>query len=323
MPLPFISVNIPIKPKGNPTSALESIKNVDYPTNFIEIVSVEGNHIAKQRNFAIKHSKGDIVYLLDDDSQIKPASFKMIVKYFRNKKVAAVGGPSLPKKNGNYLNFLIGTALETYFGAMRMRFRYSEQPQQKDCNEYQLIGANLALRKKAVEKIGMFDEKIVPNEETELLRRLKQAKYRLIYDRNLSITRQHRKTLKDLSSQFQHYGIGRMKQILYNGNLEDLIFIIPVVFVFYLLSLVLFHPNWYLVPMTLYLLLSLVTSCKAGLKYRKFDLVFILPLIFLTIHISYALGLIKELVEKLTSTKRKTVANKMKLKIIKLNHIDA
>lgn len=320
--LPKISVNIPAKPKSDVKPVLNSLKKIEYPPELIQIVIVEGNQIAKQRNQAIKRSSGEIIYLLDDDSEVRPDSFRIIIQEFKKKNVAAVGGPSLTKKDGNYLNFLIGCALETYFGAMRMRFRYSEQGQKTEGNEYQLIGANLALRKKTVEKIGLFNEKIVPNEETELLRRLKKVGYKLVYNKDLSIQRSQRKTLKDLAKQFFHYGVGRMKQILYNGTFEDLIFILPIAFVFYLTSLLLFHPIWSLIPLFLYLVLSLATSLKAASKYKKAFLILALPIIFLIIHISYASGIIYEILSQFLFKKDvKKHKNRFKISILSLRDV--
>ena len=321
--LPKISVNIPLISRGNIKPVLDTLQKVDYPKDLIEIVVVEGAHIGKQRNIAIKHSHGEIVYLLDDDSEVRSDAFKILAKEFKNKKVAAVGGPSLTKKDGNYLNFLIGCALETYFGALRMRFRYSEQNQSKEGSEYHLIGANLALRKKTVEKVGMFNEKVVPNEETELLRRLKWAGYSLIYKKELSIRRSHRKTVTGLAKQFHHYGVGRMKQILYNGSFEDLLFIIPSGFALYLISLYFFHPLWYFLPLVLYLLLAFTTSVKAALKYRKVDLFFILPLVFITTHISYALGIMHEALNQSIFKKvEKRQSNRFKVKVLSLNPLE-
>lgn len=293
MEYPKISVNIPLITGGSAKKVIKSLTKVKYPFNKVEVVIIEGNQIAKQRNIAIKHSTGDIVYLLDDDSEVHPDSFRILAEEFKDQNVAAVGGPSLPKKNSSFYSELIGYALETYFGAMRMRLRYSNQLREIG-DEYHLIGANLALRKKYVTKVGMFNEQIVPNEETELLRRLKKARYGLLYLNNLSIIRTHRSSVLGLAKQFYHYGIGRMKQIKYNGNKSDLIFFIPVGFALYISSLFFFRPNFYLVPLLFYLIFSYLTSLKAAFKYKKLDIFFSLPLVFFVIHVSYAIGIANE-----------------------------
>lgn len=260
--------------------------------------AVEGNQIAKQRNVALKHSSGTILYLLDDDSRVHRNSFKILAKEFSSPKVAAVGGPSLTKKESEgYFNDLMGYTLETYFGAMRMRFRYGKQNDQKG-SEYRLIGANLALRKSAVTKVGKFNENIVPNEETELLRRLSKAGFELKYNKKLSIYRNHRKNIFDLAKQFHHYGVGRMKQFLHNFSLEDILFIVPISFFLYLATLIFFHPFWYLIPLLLYIFLGVATSLKASIKYKRPDLLLTMLFIFPIIHLSYAVGLLHEFLFK-------------------------
>lgn len=295
MKLPKISVNIPLIINGNPSIVLKSLKKIDYPKELYEIIIIEGNQISRQRNIGIKKSSGQIIYLLDDDSQTNPDAFKIIAKEFLDQKVAAVGGPSLtPKTEGNYLNQLIGYVLETYFGAFRMRYKWSRQSKNKSTSDYHLIGANLALRKKYITEVGGFDEKIIPNEETELLRRLKTNKFKIKYIDSLYIYRNQRKDLFGLAKQFHYYGRGRMKQISKCSNIQDLFLFIPVCFGFYLLSLFFFHPLWYFFPLGIYYLLSFATSTKAAVKYKKPTLFITMPLIFPIVHLSYALGLLDE-----------------------------
>lgn len=291
--LPKISVNIPLITDGDNTIVLESLKKIDYPKNLFEIVIVEGNQISKQRNVALENSSGTIIYLLDDDSVVHPKSFKLLAKEFSNPKIGAVGGPSLVPQEGDYFNKLVGYVLATYFGATRMKFKWSKQTNTIG-TDHNFIGSNLALRRRSVMKVGKFNERIIPNEETELLRRLHKAGYTLKYNQKLYIYRDQRKNIFELAKQFHHYGTGRMKQTLYNFSPEDVIFIIPIGFLFYLISLVFFHLNWYFIPLVLYILLGLATSLKASIKHGKPDLLLTMMLIYPIIHLSYALGLLSE-----------------------------
>lgn len=296
---PIISVNIPVITDGDVSIVINSLKKVDYPKSKFEIIIVEGNQIAKQRNEAVKRSKGKIVYLLDDDSRVRKNSLKLIEKEFEKSKVAALGGPSVVY-NKNYFNILLERVLETYFGAMRMKFRYSKQSSGLG-SEYKLIGANLALRKSAVIKAGMFNEKIVPNEETELLRRLQRAGYLLKYNKELFVKRDHRRNIQGIAKQFFHYGNGRMKQILHSVNKKDFIFILPMVFLLYLITIPFTKTALHLLPLLIYLTLGTLTSTKAALKYRDVSLIPTMMSIFPVIHLSYSLGMVWELVTQLTT----------------------
>lgn len=315
---PKISVNIPLITNGDASIVLESLKRIRYPKDLVEVIIVEGNQIAKQRNVALIHSTGKIIYLLDDDSKINPQAFKLLASEFLNTKVAAVGGPSLSRNKSNYFSKLVGYVLETYFGAVRMRFRYSPQLDKKG-SEYRFVGANLALRRNAVLKVGKFNERIVPNEESELIRRLKKAGYQLKYNRKLFIYRDQRNNIVKLFKQFHHYGVGRMKQILHNFNPDDILFIAPIAFLFYLVSLIVYHPIWYLIPLSIYLILGILTSLKASIKYRNFSLFPSMIGVFPLIHLSYAFGLIHELMlPNIIKSGRKNVTG---IKILTLSQI--
>lgn len=316
-----ISVNIPLIVDGDAKIVLDALKKIDYPRELYEIIVIEGNHIASQRNIGFKHSQGEIVYLLDDDSQVQPNAFQIIAQEFADPQVAAVGGPSLtPSNRGSRIGQWIGYALETAFGALRMRYRYGRKWGRQGGSEYRLHGANLALRKSVINKLGGIDETIVPNEETDLLRRIQDKGNKLVYNPQLYVYRQQRQTIKDLLKQFCHYGQGRMKQIFKNPQPSDLIFLIPVGFLIYLLTLPIaifgfaYHQLYwywflsvYLLPLFLYGFVSVLTTVKAALKYHRWDLLFGLPFIFPFIHLAYAWGLIKHLLR--SSNLKDTVQN--------------
>lgn len=299
MKLPKISINIPVRFTEETKIVQQSLRHIDYPKNLLEVIIVGGNHIAKQRNIAVKKSKGEIIYLLDNDSRIQKNALKILAKEFNNPNVAAVGGPSLtPTIETNYVSWLIGKILQTHFGALRMRYRYSTQKKPKKTSEFELIGANVALRKSVLLKVGGFDETIVPNEETELLRRLTQKGYSLIYNPKLVVFRSNRKTLFALCKQFYYYGQGRTKQLLKNSVVTDIIFLVPILFLFYVFSLIFIHKPIYYIPIALYVLLGLATATKAAIKYKRVDLLFTMLFVFPLVHGSYAIGLLSEFLHK-------------------------
>ena len=310
MNLPKISVNIPLITNGNASIVLNSLQKIEYPKGLYEIIVIEGSHLTKQRNIGLKVSKGEIIYLLDDDSYVQPQSFKILAEEFRNPKIAAVGGPSLTPQDGqNYLNQLIAYVLETYFGAFRMRYKWSNHVQSIFGRDYHFIGANLSFRKKTAVDVGGFDEKIVPNEETELLRRLQAKGYLLKFNKHLFIHRNQRKNLWELAKQFYHYGKGRMKQIKKKIIFQDFILSAPIAFGFYLLTLIVFHPLWYFLPLVTYFFLCIATTMKASVKYKKLSLLLTMPILFPIVHLSYAAGMVNEMLAKSRQNKKKYKIN--------------
>ena len=303
----FISLVIFTRPTESPKKAIESIGKLSYPSHSFELIVIKGNNLSKQRNIALSQANGTIVYFLDNDSEVQPNALLLIEQAFVNKQVGAVGGPSIsPSNEERYISSVTGYILQTHFGALRMRLRYSKQGNKRLATQFHLIGANLALRKLAVQKIGGFDETIIPNEETELLVRLQKKGYKLLYIPELFIFRSQRTSIGLLWKQFFSYGKGRTKQLKKSRTINDTIFMIPVLFVLYLLSLLFVHTILWILPLLCYLALSFATSLKAAIKYRRADLFFVMPLFFPIIHIAYACGLIAEMKQLIPSPKQMT-----------------
>jgi len=316
---PKISIIIPVKLNGDISSVMESIKNVDYPKKHLEVIVAEGNWPSSQRNKAINKAGGKIIFFLDNDSRIQPWSLNLLEKKFSDPQLAVLGGPSLTSpKDTNYFSKLIGYILETYFGALRMRWRYSSDVYRQNATEYELIGANLAIRKNIFSIIPGFDESLYANEETDLLRRISDMGYKMKYNKKFFIYRSHRKNPAKLIKQFFKYGEGRMMQIEKKAKFEDLVFGVPVIFVIYLFSLLFIHQTWYFLPLLIYFLLGFASSLKVMLKYKKIDVFFVIPFIFPFIHISYAFGLIKEIYARYLDRTKKTKIIKKGIKIRKI-----
>jgi len=57
------SIIIPVAPWDKPKKSIESLKVVDYPKTRFETFLIKGTNPSKQRNEAIKISKGEIIVL--------------------------------------------------------------------------------------------------------------------------------------------------------------------------------------------------------------------------------------------------------------------
>ena len=68
--LPTVTFIIPVPPGAPPPPALAAIERLSYPRDRIEIIVAEGTNPSAQRNQAIAAAHGDILYFLDDDSEL-------------------------------------------------------------------------------------------------------------------------------------------------------------------------------------------------------------------------------------------------------------
>ncbi|RQW85034.1 MAG: glycosyltransferase, partial [Geobacter sp.] len=114
MEYPAVSIIIPVKP-GGAVRALESLRNVEYPENFLEVLIAEGTCPSRQRHLAAQEAQGALLYFLDDDSFVSPDVLARAVRHYRQDKVAVVGGPSLTPEEDSPLRQAFGLALASPF----------------------------------------------------------------------------------------------------------------------------------------------------------------------------------------------------------------
>jgi len=115
---PMVSIIIPVRNEaGLLKNCLESISNLDYPKDRIEVIIADGMstddtvNTAKQlgarvvlnekktvspgRNIAFKLAKGEIIAFTDADCIVDKGWIINSLKYFKDDKVACAGGPNL------------------------------------------------------------------------------------------------------------------------------------------------------------------------------------------------------------------------------------
>jgi succinoglycan biosynthesis protein ExoA len=288
---PFLSVIIPVRHGNVAQEVLRSLNNIDYPRDRIEVLIVEGTQPSKQRNEAVRHAQGDIVYFLDDDSVIYPNLFRDVLKWFCDDRIVAVGGPAVTRKTDSFLQKCFGYALGAYFGSLGMSYKFKAYGWVKEATERDLILANLAMRRNVFLAAGGLNEELYPNEENELLNRLKCQGYRFIYNAEAVVYRSQRESLAKFMRQLFHYGRGRMEHFFVNPSFFAPIFMAPLIFVVYLCSLPLSPGCWYFIPLGLYASLSLSQSALIALEQREWRCLLVVPLLFPLMHISYGCGL--------------------------------
>lgn len=258
-----ISIIIPVKPGGFVT-ALEALRELDYPRRQFEILVAEGRKPSRQRNLAAQQAQGELLCFLDDDSRPVPGFLQRCDSVFEDRRVAVAGGPSLTPASDSRPRRLFGYALTSPFGAGAMRNRYRSTGTLRATTERELILCNLAFRKELFLAAGGFDERLYPNEENELLDRIAAEGHLLMHDPAMAVQRSQRPTLAAFMRQMYGYGRGRAQQTLLAGP-RSLSAFIPLLFVCYLLALpplaLVAGPAW-AAPLLLYAVLALVFSIK-------------------------------------------------------------
>ena len=291
--LPSISVIIPVKPDGQAEKVLESLCAVDFPANRVEVLVSEGTQPSKQRNEAARLAKGDILYFLDDDSVIYPCLFRDVLKWFCDERIVAVGGPAITRQTDSFLQKCFGYALGAYFGSLGMSYKFKAYGWVKEATEQDLILANLAMRRDIFLAAGGFDGRLYPNEENELLNRLRVQGYRFIYNAEAVVYRSQRENIGKFMQQVFNYGRGRMEHFFVGPTFFHPLFLLPSLFVIYLCTLPLaLQWWWYVIPLAVYTCLALAQTAEIALGQRNAKVFGVVPFLFPVIHCSYGCGAI-------------------------------
>jgi hypothetical protein len=293
MEYPAVSIIIPVKP-GGAVRALDGLRNVDYPDEFFEVLVAEGTCPSRQRNLAAKEARGALLYFLDDDSLVSPDFLTRAVLHHGEGQVAVVGGPSLTPEEDSPLRQAFGLALASPFGAGSVCNRYRRHGVCRETGDHELILCNLSISAAVFNEAGGFDERLYPNEENELLVRLRRAGWKLIHDPWLAVYRSQRPNFTAFVRQLFGYGRGRAQQILLGGG-STIASFVPVFFLLYLLSLPFLQRPVYYLPLLCYLVMVLAETFRAAVTSGKTVPACLLPLLFPVLHLSYGAGLLSGL----------------------------
>ena len=290
-----ISIIIPIAPgKGTP-KVLESIKNIDYPKNKIEVLLTIGKNPSKQRNEAVKIAKGRYIFFFDDDVIFKPNHIKKALMNYTNDEIVLVGGPDKYNPEDKFLRRCFGIVMESYFATQKTSARFCPVGEKRFGTEKDLIMCNMSVRK-SIFDLEKLDEDLYPCEETDLVNRIIERGYKTIYNPNLITMRSRRQNIRKFIKQFFVYGKARIKYAFVamkkGYKTKNSLFLVPLVFVLYLGSLIFYHPAWYLIPALTYILTAILSSLLIVFQKKELKTILITPFLFLLIHFSYGIGML-------------------------------
>lgn len=157
-------------------------------TNYEKVILIENKEnygFAKGNNIGFEISKGDYILILNNDTIVTPNFLSSLIKDFENNpKIACLQPQIRLSENKQLLDgvgaFLTPTGFLYHFGYLkdRMLTKYN-----KKMKIFSAKGACMLLRRKVIEKIGLFDDDFfIFFEETDLCFRLWLAGYFVMYE---------------------------------------------------------------------------------------------------------------------------------------------
>lgn len=319
--LPFVSVIIPcLNEEKFIAKCLDSIIANDYPKDHTEIIIVDGMSKDKTReiieqyrkehsfirlidnpkviapsamNIGIHNAKGSVIIRMDAHNVYEKDYISKCIKYLNEYDVDNVGGIwiTMPANNTT-INKAITYALSSPFGVGNSYYRIGvTEPKYVDTVPFGCY------RKEVFDRIGLFNEKLVRTQDIELNARLRKNGGKILLSPDIKSYYYARPNLKKLCKQY--FATAKWKIYLTKlvpGSLTVRHFI-PLIFTIGLIGSLILSLFWdyglLLLALVLasYFFTALIFSAKISLK-NGFRYIFILPIVFLCLHISYGLGML-------------------------------
>lgn len=313
MSLPFVSVLIPMhNEERHIARCLNSILANDYPQDRLEILVMDGMSTDRSRdivreyaqrypfillldnprrivptalNIGIREAGGGIIVRMDAHTLYGSDYIRRCVEALETTEAANVGGVQRAV-GADYISNAIAIAITTPFGSGKAYFRYAEKSMWVDTV---YLGA---WRKSTLEALEGFNEEWEANEDYELNFRLRKGGGRILLSPEIESWYYVRPSLKALARQYFRYGFWKVKTLVtYPDSLRWRQLAPPALVVALLLSLGLLPVSRIvgvavpLLYLTANLLASIWTAARRGWRYLP-----LLPLVFVTIHLSWGTG---------------------------------
>lgn len=264
--LPFVSVLIPVRPNKKEVKSAEAARHFHYPADRLEIVVVHTSDPSigpgVKRNAGLRAIRGELVYMLDDDSVAKPDMLRRAVdKFLADPAVKMVGGPNVVPPDAPLFERVLGCVMGSWLAFGPSCARYRPVGKLRETTEKELISCNLVANRAAVLEVG-FNPKLWPNEENAMMDGVQKRGGKLIYDPDFIVHRRPRRDFKAYRRMLVFYGGGRAHQLRMHPTVNSVINFAPGFFLIYLalLPFALLVPAlkplmpFALIPLALYLL---------------------------------------------------------------------
>ena len=262
-----------------------------HPDLRIAVVDHPQRIIPSAVNTAISASTGEVIVRLDGHSVPDASYVEVSVRDLLDGKGDNVGGIWLVQPGAeSWLGRSIAVAGAHPMGVGDAMYRYASQAHEVDTVPFG------AFYRSTFERIGLFDEKLLSNEDYEWNVRLRNAGGKVYLDPAIHSNYFARANLPALARQYWRYGYWKFRMLKrYPGSLRWRQ-ALPPLFVAGMAALILASPFWQFARILLlavsvfYLLVLLAGSVPAAIRGRDLRLMIGIPLAIMSMHFAWGAG---------------------------------
>lgn len=321
--LPTFGIIIPSRNEtGYMEKALASVLANDYPREKMEVLVVDGMStdgtremverlgrsdsrvrlIDNPRRFAtaafnlgIQASQADVLIILGGHSEVAPDFLKNYARVLEEHPDAWSAGGVIETVGRGYTGRAVAAAMKSVMGLGSRKYTADET---QDRGYVPDAGGWAAVRRWVYDRVGLFDESFVRNADTDFTVRFVRAGGKSYVSSSVRSRYYCRASLWKLFRQQFQDGFWRIRNIQKVGRPAHARQLIPLLFVlgwiFLAAGAILWQPLVF--GLAAYAGLYFGAGCffavKAG-KQDGFDIVPVIPLVFLAMHLGYGLGELK------------------------------
>ena len=314
---PLVSVIMPVRNEGDFIErAITSVLDNDYPAEKMEVIVVDGMSDDRTRetvgrlsrqddrvkmldnpkrivpaamNIGLKAARGDLFIRIDGHAEVPRDFVTRSVECLREHPEAWVVGGHMETVADDYTGRAIASAMRSPVGVGNARFRLGDYEGWVDTLAF---GTH---HKWIPDKIGLFDEELVRNQDDEFNLRIILAGGKIWMSKSIRSKYFSRASLGKLWRQYFQYGFWRIRTLQKHKRPATFRQLVPLLLVLSLLLLGLaglfWRPAWILLAVEggLYLLALAAGATNVGRK-SGWRYVPIAPLVFAILHFAYGLG---------------------------------
>ena len=265
----------------------------------VRIVENTGRSIPSAINCAILASVGEMIVRMDAHSQPYPNYVEICVSSLEAGLGDNVGGVWEIKPGGkNWMAKSIAVAAAHPLGVGDAGYRIGAQASAVDTVPFG------AFRRSLIDKIGLFDETLLSNEDYEFNTRIRQSGGRVWLDPEIVTVYYARSTLRELARQYWRYGYWKFRMLRRYPDTLRWRQALPPLFVASLVFLTLlawwpFTGLLLSLELVIYGTVLLLAGLLSAWRQRKIYLFIGLPLSVATMHLAWGSGFLWSIIMSL------------------------
>ena len=257
--LPLVSVVIPMRNEAAHIAyCVDSVLAQDYPPDRLEVIVVDGDSndnstevlraygerlrvlrnpsriVPTAMNIGITAARGEIIARVDAHTVLAPDYIRIGVETLQRTGADNVGGP-MHAAGGGHWGTAIALAMGSRFG-IGAYFHFGTA-------ERDVGSVYMGMYPRHVfERIGLFDEELVRNQDDELNYRLRKAGGRVFFTPHMRSRYQNRQSVSALARQFFQYGMWKIRVLQKHPRQMSVRQFVPPLFVLTVVTTALVAP---------------------------------------------------------------------------------